>query len=214
MPSGDNQWYLDDPDGIAMFGNYSQFIGKELVQFTRDTFPLSDKREDTFIAGLSMGGLGAVINGLRWNETFSHIGALSPGLMLGDYLDGYDYERYESIEGMAGSEYSKMLERILGDRKKVYGSYIDYKGAIKSLKASGANIPKTYIACGESDFILERSRDYHRFLQEESIEHTYKEAPGGHDWTFWDTHIKEFIEQLPLDETAVSGKHSGNVYAG
>ena len=50
---------------------YGEFIGKELVEFTRKLFPLSDKREDTFIAGLSMGGYGAIRNGLKYAETLA-----------------------------------------------------------------------------------------------------------------------------------------------
>ena len=60
MPSGDNKFYIDNPDSGEMYGS---FIGKELIEFTRKTFPLSQKREDTFIAGLSMGGYGALVNG-------------------------------------------------------------------------------------------------------------------------------------------------------
>lgn len=49
MPSGENRFYLDDEKSGELYG---EFIGKELVEFTRKLFPLSDKREDTFIAGL------------------------------------------------------------------------------------------------------------------------------------------------------------------
>ncbi len=61
MPSGDNQFYIDKEDTEEYYGEY---VGKELVEFTRKMFPLSEKKEDTFIAGLSMGGYGALINGL------------------------------------------------------------------------------------------------------------------------------------------------------
>ena len=54
MPSGDNHFYVDNPESESYYG---KFIGEDLVEFTRDTFQLSDKREDTFIGGLSMGGL-------------------------------------------------------------------------------------------------------------------------------------------------------------
>ena len=67
MPSGENRFYLDDEKSGELYG---EFIGKELVEFTRKLFPLSDKREDTFIAGLSMGGYGAIRNGLKPIFTF------------------------------------------------------------------------------------------------------------------------------------------------
>ena len=64
MPSGDNAFYINT--NMPTF-DYEQFIAKELVDVTRRMFPLSDKREDTFIAGLSMGGYGALINGMKYN---------------------------------------------------------------------------------------------------------------------------------------------------
>ena len=62
MPAGENKFYLDNNYSGESWG---KFIGEELVTFTRKLFPLSNKREDTFIAGLSMGGHGALINGLK-----------------------------------------------------------------------------------------------------------------------------------------------------
>ena len=60
---------------------YARFIGQELVEFTRATFNPSTRREDTYIAGLSMGGFGALVNGLRNMDTFSHIAAFSAALI-------------------------------------------------------------------------------------------------------------------------------------
>ena len=70
MPSGDNAFYVDHP---ATGNCYGKFIGEELVEITRRMFPLSDKREDTFIGGLSMGGYGALYNGLKYHEIFGAI---------------------------------------------------------------------------------------------------------------------------------------------
>ena len=63
MPSGGNSFYLDNETTGERYG---VFIGEELVEVTRKMFPLSHKREDTVIAGLSMGGYGAIRNGLRY----------------------------------------------------------------------------------------------------------------------------------------------------
>ena len=78
MPSGENRFYLDDEKSGELYG---EFIGKELVEFTRKLFPLSDKREDTFIAGLSMGGYGAIRNGLKYAENFGCVIGLSAALV-------------------------------------------------------------------------------------------------------------------------------------
>ena len=80
MPSADNSFYID----YDMLPNseYGKFVGEELVQVTRAMFHLSNKREDTFIAGLSMGGFGAIRNGLKYSETFGYIAGLSSAIQF------------------------------------------------------------------------------------------------------------------------------------
>ena len=60
MPSGENSFYLDCDASETLYG---EFVGRELVEVTRKMFPLSRRREDTYLAGLSMGGYGALRNG-------------------------------------------------------------------------------------------------------------------------------------------------------
>src|SRR5690242_5946628 len=67
MPSGENGFYVDHEAFRSFYGDY---IGKELVEETRKLFHLSNEREDTFIAGLSMGGYGALRNGLKYYHNF------------------------------------------------------------------------------------------------------------------------------------------------
>ena len=81
MPSGDNAFYVN---GRTRNNDYGTFIGEELVYITRKMFPLSAKREDTFIAGLSMGGYGAIRNGLKYAETFGYVAGLSSALHILD----------------------------------------------------------------------------------------------------------------------------------
>jgi putative tributyrin esterase len=213
MPSGDNRWYIDDEEGSSQFGNYGRFIGEELIDFTRKTFPLSSRREDTFVAGLSMGGYGALVNGLRYPDTFGRIAALSPGLVLGDIIPGYSENDDQNLILALGDDYLRTLERVFGSPDRIVGSNRDYKGLITRLKDAGADIPGIFLTCGESDFIVARSRDYHRFLEREGVDHTYLEGPGGHDWTFWDSSIQTVLDWLPLDADARDGRHSGNVAA-
>ena len=107
MLSGENKFYVDNPVSNEMYGT---FIGKELVDFTRRSFPLSRNREDTYIGGLSMGGFGSIVNGLQNPETFGGGLRLSSALILDkaasmteytDFLmDNKGY--YESVFGDLG----------------------------------------------------------------------------------------------------------------
>jgi len=199
MPSGENKFYVDMPNGE----NYSEFIGKELVEVTRKLFPLSTKREDTYIAGLSMGGYGALINGLKYNQTFSYIAALSSGLIIDNVLKAGN-------DGMLFTHSKAYYESIFGDLNQLVGSDKDYRALIKKLVDSNKEIPTIYMACGTEDFLLEQNREYYQYLLDLGVDVEYKEAPGGHDWDFWDTSILDVIKWLPL-ETKEEGIHSGNV---
>jgi S-formylglutathione hydrolase FrmB len=85
-----------------------------------------------------------------------------------------------------------------------------YKALILKLKAEKAELPKLYMACGTEDFLLEKNRDYHKFLLEQGIGVTYEEGPGGHEWDFWDRYIHRVLEWLPL-EAETDSVHSGSV---
>ena len=86
---------------------WGEMAGRELVAFTRQMFPLSDQREDTFIGGLSMGGFGALRLGSYYHETFSRIFCLSGAFVIDDIAgikEGYsddigDYDCYHHIFG-------------------------------------------------------------------------------------------------------------------
>lgn len=73
LPSGENSFYLDILVKDGCLGDFGAYVGQELVEVTRDMLPLSRKREDTFISGMSMGGYGALRNGLKYHDTFGKI---------------------------------------------------------------------------------------------------------------------------------------------
>ena len=195
MPSGDNAFYVDNP---ATGNCYGQFIGEELVEVTRRMFPLSRKREDTFIGGLSMGGFGAMRNGLNYPDTFGAIISFSGVLQMFDNLSAKPRRATHSLQ-----------KGLFGDLEKAAGS--DKNPAVLARKlAHGNNLPSIYIACGTEDYLITHSRNFRDLLVECGFQVTYEEGPGGHDWDFWDTYIKKALDWLPLD-TASKGINSGNV---
>lgn len=183
MPSGENSFYLDDTDKGELFG---EFIGNELVEFTRKMFQLSDKREDTFIGGLSMGGYGAIRNGLKYSHNFSHIIALSSALIT------HNIARIPADFKDPIADY-KYYTRVFGDLNQLLGSDKDPEALIIKLKKENKSIPKIYMACGSEDFLIRENRSYHDFLASEEVEHTYVEGPGIHDWNFWNEYIEKAI---------------------
>lgn len=200
MPSGENRFYLDDEKSGELYG---EFIGKELVEFTRKLFPLSDKREDTFIAGLSMGGYGAIRNGLKYAENFGCVIGLSAALVHDTWKDA---DNSAPIFTFRRNYY----ESIFGEYDKVKGSDKDPKALLLKLKEEGRPVPKMYLCCGTEDGLVTANRDFRDFLNENGVDLTYVEGPGKHDWVFWDTYIKKVLDWLPLNRTG-AGINSGNV---
>lgn len=192
MPSGENSFYFDQARPNCAYGT---LIGQELPAMMRKTFPLSDRREDTFIGGLSMGGYGALHNGLKYCGTFGRIIALSGAVhMFKEEGDG-DFRELACF----------------GDRKAAEKTDLNPKVAFEHARAAGS-VPEIYMACGTEDGLLTVNRELKTFLEENGAAVTYVEAAGGHDWDFWNSQIREALNWLPLeDETP--GLSSGSVKA-
>ena len=194
MPQGDNSYYTDRP---AENNNYGTFIGKELVEQTRKMFPLSDRKEDTYIAGLSMGGYGALRNGLKYSNTFGQICALSTADI------SQDLETLSNDFPFALGRID-FVESLLGRLEDIPQS----ENSLFWLAENAETQPKIYLACGTEDSLLPKSRCLRDRFRQYGYDLIYHETPGGHEWEFWDMHIKAFLDQLPLQET--SGMDSGH----
>lgn len=199
MPSGENKFYVDNENSQEF---YSKFIGEELVKVTRDMFPLSLKREDTFIAGLSMGGYGAITNGLKYYQTFGYIAGLSSALLIDSIVKATDGD---DVPYMHKRSY---LETVFGDLDKLCGSDKDYRYLLEQLDKK--DVPHMYIACGVDDPLITENRNFRDFLIEHDIDVTYEEGPGAHEWDFWDRYIYKVLQWLPLEDKEI-GISSGNV---
>ena len=179
MPSGENSFYVDALSGD---NNYSEFIGKELVMKTREIFPLSNKKEDTFIGGLSMGGYGAIINGLKYNDTFGYVIGLSNATnMFNEYTNTFYNEEFifKDIESARNSSLNPKY-------------FIDNCDNIKAL-------PKFYMACGLQDDLYKCNVDLKDYFVSKGLDVVWDETDGTHNWYFWDSQILKAIKLLPLN---------------
>ena len=183
IPSGENSFWLD---GISTGHKFCSFLGEELPAFIRKTFNLAQSRDDTYIMGLSMGGFGALHTALYYPDVFGKAAALSSALIVHEVAEmkegsGNDVANYEYYRECFG-EPSKLLE-----------SDNNPETLVKKLKAEGRVLPQIFMSCGTEDFLLENNRQFHRFLEEEKIEHVYEEEPGNHDMDFWTRYVEKFV---------------------
>lgn len=196
MPAGENAFYLDYPERGEMFG---QFIGQELVDFTRKTFPLSTKKEDTYIGGLSMGGFGAMRNGLKYHDTFGAIISLSGGFLA--------KEERPALFPMAEQLHKAAFGQ---DYQAAYNSDKNPVWIARQMAAKKIAFPPIYMACGQDDDLLPVNNEVADILKECGAPLTYEIGPGSHEWDFWDTYIKKALDFLPLEEGA-EGATSGHI---
>ena len=181
IPCGENSFYVDNEQSHAFYGEY---VGQELLDITRNIFPLSDRREDTFIAGFSMGGYGAIRNGLKYSQNFSKIGMISAALITDDIVD------YADDDNVLRSK--SFYQSCFGDLDNVKNSDKDPKYLIENC----GNVPDIFMACGKDDFLIDKNIDFYEFLKSENIDVEFIQAPGEHTWEFCDRYIKEFIKRL------------------
>lgn len=187
LPAGENSFYND-----LGYHQYAKYIGEELVNFTRTMFRLSDKREDTFVGGLSMGGLGAFYSAFRYPDTFGFVGTLSAAVIAEPYPVG---------EGTQTGflDRRSFFEAVFGKEEEFRGSRSDYFQLAKDFAASGKEMPKIFMAIGKDDPLLKSNQLYHRFLLETGFSVDYLEDEGAHDWAFWDRNLYRFLEWLPVE---------------
>lgn len=181
MPQVHRSFYTDMEYG----GKYWTFISEELPALARSFFPLSDKREDNFVAGLSMGGYGAFKLALRKPEMFAAAASLSGAL--------------DVTERFRNEAFTREGQLIFGDQP-VDGTDNDLFSLLKQLDNTGGTKPKLYQCCGTEDILYADNRKFLEACRETSLDLTYVEGPGAHTWEYWDDRIQDVLKWLPLQQ--------------
>ncbi|MCL2709202.1 MAG: esterase family protein [Defluviitaleaceae bacterium] len=186
MPSTALGFYTDMAMGLKWFS----YIADELPFICRQFFPLSDKAEENFAAGLSMGGYGAAKLALSRPDVFSHGATLSGATDMAEMFK----ERVNEPE----SEYWKNFwKSIFGDVEKGLKDEDDLLKLADARKADG-RMPRLYQWCGTDDFLYKHNVSFRNHLQRLGFDLTYSEETGDHTWGYWDAQIQKVLEWLPL----------------
>ena len=192
MPSGENSFYLDNPLSSNFFGTY---VGEELPRMMRRMFRLSEKREDCFISGLSMGGFGALRLGLKYSGTFGAAAPLSGAYVLHEP----DPENEDEEVGKMGFETS-----CFGSMKQGWESPennpLNLAGTLMEKAAADPSVPlpRLYMACGTEDPLYGPNCAVRDELRSLGYDITWEQGPGRHEWAFWDRFIERVLEWLQV----------------
>ncbi len=173
MPSAARSYYTD-----MKFGErYYTYIAKELPKTIREFFNISDRREDNYIAGLSMGGYGALKIGLRECDQFCATAGLSAVADINEIL------------------ISKELSvPIFGDVDHVPDEEDLFR--LARHQENNPNRPRIFVGIGTEDFLYESNCRFRKLLESLDYDFTYRESPGTHSWAFWDEYIQYVLEWM------------------
>ena len=177
MPAGYNMNYDDFEPGMKM----CRYIGEELPNLLRNIFPLSDRREDNFIGGLSMGSNGAQKIAIRYPDNYAAVLAMSAGSFN---VRPKDAPRVRVNTGMPMPPHKpdEMEENC---------------EILKRAAAEGKKLPKFFMIWGEKDIAREGAIRSAEFLRAQGCDVYAEEVPGvGHWWDLWDPALKKALEEL------------------
>lgn len=169
MPSdglwGDGSGYLPHSNL-----NFEKWIAEDVANAVVELIPQASSNSKLFIAGLSMGGFGALRIGIKYNNLFSGVSGLSSITIL------------EEMKLFVEEPFSS-YNQVEKENESVYDTILKHKN----------HLPPFRFDCGAEDLLIEGNRKLHTQLKESGISHTYKENEGKHEWSYWEKHIKETL---------------------
>ena len=178
MPAVNHSFYCNEVCGEKYWDYVSDELPRTMHRFLR----LSDKPEDTYVAGLSMGGYGAMRLALTYPDHFAAAASFSGAVDLA----GIFYQR------VRGSE----MDRVFGDRTEVKGSEFDTFFLMEK-NAKASHKPWLYVSCGTKDFLFDQHKAFVPALRKNGWDVISHEEPDAiHEWGFWDAQIKAFIDLI------------------
>lgn len=189
MPHGYNSWYLNVPGGVQM----EDFLACELPAAMEAMLPVSDQPEDRFIAGLSMGGMGAVHTALKYPETFGACASASAVL---------SYRRLMHQYAKGTEDEARMLESLACATRN--GTVADMDEIYLQLKASGLPMPPHLCLFGEQDeMYVEQFLWFKRFAEQNNLPVETASWEGQHDFLFWDPAVRRMLQYFQLKRNGV-----------
>jgi putative tributyrin esterase len=179
MPQVGKSFYVDEHHG----DRYGTFLTEELPEIVASFFRVSTRREDTFVAGLSMGGYGAMRWALTRPTRFAAAASLSGVLDL--------------PAQRAADSRQELFTRVFGEGP-LAGSELDLLTLVGQARDQAVHLPQLYACCGTDDALFAGNEAFRRAAAEAGVALTYDTGPGGHDWGYWDAKIQDVLAWLPV----------------
>jgi putative tributyrin esterase len=173
MPAVDRSFYANEAHGHR----YWDWVSEELPRLVGQFFNVSRSREDTFVAGLSMGGYGALKLALTHPDRFAAAASLSGALDLAAIA--------------AQPERAELVGRVFDHR-------VGPGDDLFALLGSASTVPPLHVSCGTEDVLVRANRKFVAAAEKAGADVVTDFRPGGHEWTLWDAVIQDVIAWLPV----------------
>ena len=199
LPEDDDAFFTDGyiPNG----GLYFSYVTEELVKMCRAILPISDRREDNFVAGNSMGSGGAMKCAVLHPELYGAALMMSgAGMRMHRAEDTWVSGFLEKvINGEDVSDYPRPE-----DPKRDVQMAIPIYDILSDLEKKAA-LPRMFFTCGGADGIISDVKKGLRFYDKLGLEYFWEEIPGyRHEWDFWDMQLRKALtEWLPLKHAPI-----------
>jgi S-formylglutathione hydrolase FrmB len=182
MPEVQRSFYQDMKYGPAYF----TYITDELPRLAAELFNVSISSEDLMVAGLSMGGYGALYAALTYPDRFYGVGCFSSAFDLRSFVEDDEFAGRKELQGWNN------------DRKGIFGEppLCPQSGDLFDLAVKTAEkpkIPRIFMTCGTEDFLYPSNLAMRDLLAAHSYDLQYEEWPGIHEWGFWDVSIQKML---------------------
>jgi S-formylglutathione hydrolase FrmB len=182
VPEGRDGWYTD---GATMPADkFESYIVEELIPDVERRFRAIPSRDGRGVAGLSMGGYGALKFGLKYPDRFAFAASMSGALAAASWVPDDKLPAFVKPS----------LARVYGPAESPVRAANDIYRLVRELPpARVASLPYFYLDCGTEDFLIGNSRDFSALLIEHKIPHEFRELPGEHNWPYWDRQVREVL---------------------
>jgi S-formylglutathione hydrolase FrmB len=187
MPDGCRSFYCDMKHG----SNYWKFFSEELPSLVNRWFNVSPDVKNTFVAGSSMGGYGAMKLALGCPGQYAAAASLSGALDIAAHIN----DEWDELS-------ARTFEAVFGDLSNLPKSENDLIAQLRTMNT----VPNTdfYVCCGSMDYLHQDSITFRDQALRAGLNLTFEEADGDHEWGFWDTYIQHILEWLPIEKLEIS----------
>ncbi len=186
MPQVHRSFYADE-----VYGNkYWTFLSEELPALVSGFFNVSTRREDTFVAGNSMGGYGAFKWALRQPDRFAAAASISGSLGM-------------ATRERIGNPKRELFDRIFGE-SPIEGTDNDLIHLLDTFDHTAHQMPQLNMSCGTGDNLIQENEKFLASAREKGVNLRASFGPGEHGWDYWDLQIKDVLDWLPLSGRPVT----------